>query len=78
MDCLKCDLEYLPLGVKGRYFFLCLMFQKCGKKFLPIFLLSVCECLFGLIIMSNTLMFGLGQLPDNYGKVYGVFHEALH
>ena len=28
--------------------------------------------------MSNTLMFGLGQLPDNYGKVYGVFHEALH
>ena len=37
-----------------------------------------CLCLFGLIIMSNTLMLGLGQLPDNYGKVYGVFHEALH
>ena len=28
--------------------------------------------------MSNTLMFGLGQLPDNYGKVYGLVNDALH
>ena len=78
MDCLKCDLEILALGDKGRYFFLCLISKKCGKNFLPIFLFNVCECLFGLIIMSNTLMFGLGQLPDNYGKVYGLFNDEWH
>ena len=29
-------------------------------------------------IMSDTLMFGLGQLPDNYGKVFGLVNDALH
>ena len=23
-------------------------------------------------------MFGLGQLPDNYGKVFGLVNDALH